>query len=139
MKKLVFGFLIISVLVLSLNRSIQAQGKVTRSGEFTAPKTVNQCTSNDCKPTGCASCIDLTVYLPLGAQVDSIHCLTNAGYPNDFQHHDLHEVACGQDVSWSIFDTPVQSTTPNNTVVSTKYHNRSHNRDRDVELVVNWH
>jgi hypothetical protein len=132
-------FLFVASLIMCGNNLVYAQGQVSKSNEVTAAKTGVNCTVNTCRPGGCASCVVLTVYLPVGAHVDSVLCLTNAGFPKDYQHHDLHEVKCGEDVSWSIFDQAVTTTTQNNVVVTTTYHNRSSDRDRDVQTVVNWH
>lgn len=114
------------------------QTKTATDGPYTAAKTGNPCTSNECKPIGCASCVKLQVNLPLTAQVIKVHCWANAGYPNDLPHGQFQEVACGVDVAWSIFEPPVTTTTTSNTVVTTRYHNRSGDRDRDVKLTVDY-
>jgi len=118
--------------------TVHAQQKTATDGPRTAAKTVNQCTENTCKPSGCASCVNLQVNLPLTAQVIKIHCWTNAGVNDELPHGQLREIPCGTDWAWSIFDTPVTSTTGSNTTVTTTYHNRSHNRDRDVKLTVDY-
>jgi hypothetical protein len=116
---------------------MNAQLKTNSSGEYTAHKVGSNCTNSDC-----AVKIPLAVYLPLGAQVKAIHCFANikenVENPSDYPHHELHPVTCGKDVSWSIFTTPVQQTTPTNVTVTTEYQNRSSDRDRDVRLDVDW-
>jgi hypothetical protein len=114
------------------------QTKTAINGPYTAARTVNRCTSNECKRAGCASCVKLQANLSFAAQIIKIHCWTNAGYPDDLPQGQFQEVACGADVSWSIFNSPVTSTTSNNTVVATTHHNRSHNRERDVKLAVDY-
>ena len=107
----------------------------------TTPKTRLQCTDNTCAIShGCANCAYLGVELPAGAQLQAIHCLTNAHYPDDYPHYELHEVAeCTQDNSWSVFDQPTVKTYANGVVdIATTFHNRSHERDRDVQITVDW-
>jgi hypothetical protein len=107
------------------------------SGVYTANKCGHDVKTNDCSE---ARCVNLEVYLPLGAQVVATHCYANitlnAG--PDLPHYQFNEVPAGVDTSWSIFDYPVQQSTPTNVVVRTTYHNRSSDRDRDVKLVVDW-
>jgi hypothetical protein len=138
MKKLLVVLGLVSVIVsvsVFVTRPVHGQTKTARSGVQTAAKTGSNCTSNTCSPDGgCASCKDLEVSLPDTAQIIATHCLTNANYPKDYEHYDLHEVPCGKDVSWSIFENP----DVNGSVVRTRFHNRSSDRDRDVELTVDY-
>lgn len=110
------------------------------SDEFTADSVGHDCVTNKCSSDagGCASCIQITVTLPPNAWITKVHCFTNANYPDDFPRHDLHEVNCGTDVSFSIFDTPDITATPAKVVVRTTYHNRSSNQSRDIKLKVDW-
>jgi hypothetical protein len=81
--------------------------------------------------------LTLTVYLPLNAQVVATHCYTTAGGPQG--DTGIREVACGAELdAWAMFDATTQHTTPSNTVIETVFHNRSSNRDRQVELAVDW-
>jgi hypothetical protein len=106
-------------------------------GPLVAPSTGHSCTSNSCQSTGgCATCQTMTIYLPLTAQVTAVRCYTNANYPNDSPS--MYQIQCGQDVAWSYFSWPVQSTTPSNTVITASYFNRSNNRSRTVELQVDY-
>ena len=86
----------------------------------------------------CASCVTLTAYMPLTAQVTSIRCLTTATTDGGPDSPSVRVVPCGALDGWATFERPVQSTTPSNTVVTTVFHNRSHNRDREVELQVDY-
>jgi hypothetical protein len=116
-----------------------AQVLTSEDGPRVANKTGGSCKDNQCKNSGgCASCLGFTIYVPLDAQNLKVHCYTVANYPNDYAHGDLHEVACGQDVAWSIFDSPNISTTATNKIVATTFHNRSGDRDRDAKVVVEY-
>src|SRR5579862_3039325 len=119
---------------------VLAQSSVTSSQERTAVAVGTDCTTDKCSNTGqgCASCVELRVELPANAWVTKTHCYTTAHYPDDYPRHDMREVGCGEDVSWSVFDTPTVSSTSSNVVIRTTYHNRSDNRSRDVRLKVDW-
>lgn len=111
------------------------------TGVLVANKVGHDCKENRCsnKIQGtCASCVDLTVSLPQGSEVVATRCYTVAWYPDDYAHGDLHQVPCTTDNSWSIFDDPVVDSSGNSVRVSTTYHNRSDDRDRDVKLCVDW-
>jgi hypothetical protein len=116
------------------------QSRTANSPELTAAAVGMNCTSDTCssRHEGCASCVELVVSLPPKAWVTKTHCYTTANYPDDHLRHDLHEVDCGVDNSWSIFDTPIVSATPSRVVIRSTYHNRSSNRSRDVKLTVEW-
>ena len=136
---LLSALLIATAISGSLLLTVHGQAQKTAvDGPYTANKTVNQCTADVCKPTGCASCVKLQVNLPLTAQVTKVRCWTNAGVKDELPHGQFREIPCGTDWAWSIFDAPVTTTTANNTTVTTTYHNRSHNRDRDVKLTVDY-
>ena len=129
------------VVVLGLSTAVfmtrPVHGQVNRASSDiqTAHKVGSNCTQNACGGQGgCAVCVHLAVSVPAGKQITAIHCLTNAGYPNDYPHYELHEVQCGQDVSWSMFDPPSND----GTTAETTYHNRSSDRDRDVQLAVDY-
>lgn len=111
--------------------------KTQRTGVITVRHTNGNCNHNDCSPNGCASCQTLTVYLPLNAQVAAIRCYTNAGGPAG-DAPSPQQNPCGDLDAWATFDSPRQYTTPTNTVVETVFHNRSNNRDRLVELQIDW-
>ena len=115
--------------------SVQGQAKTAESAVMVAHKVGHDCKDNDCN--GCASCVSMSVGLPAGAKVIAVHCYTVANYPDDYAHGDLHEVTCGEDVSWSIFDKPSFSYYGLLTV-GTTYHNRSSDRDRDAQITVEW-
>jgi hypothetical protein len=121
-----------------------AHAQATKSactGVLVANKVGHNCTDNTCsnKSRGaCASCVDLTVSLPQGSEVVAKHCYTVAWYPDDHKHGDLHEIECTEDNSWSIFDDPFVDSSGSSVRVSTTYHNRSGDRDRDVKLCVDW-
>lgn len=119
---------------------LSAQTKTATTGDLPAPHANGQCKSNDCyvqgQNTNCCRCVNLKAYMPLGAQVVATRCYTTAG--GESGDVPIRTVTCGQDVGWSVFDPTKQYTTPNNTVVETTYHNRSHNRDRTVRLEVDW-
>lgn len=83
---------------------------------------------------GCAKCFDFRVYLPLNAQIKSVAYLSTAGYPDDVP---LREVGAGEQ-AWAYMTPYVLDTTPNNRVVSSRFFNRSHNRDRIGGLEVIW-
>ena len=135
-----FGPTLLGIIVLGV-ASVQAQTKTACTGVLVAPKTGHNCTENTCsnKSSGaCASCVDLVVSVPQGSEVVSKHCYTVAAYPDDSAHGSLHEVECTKDNSWSVFDDPVVDSSGSSVKVSTTYHNRSDNRDRDVKLCVEW-
>ena len=112
--------------------------KTQKTGVLTVPHAHGNCTTNACSPSsGCASCVTLTVYLPLSAQVVASRCYTNAGGPGG-DSGSPQQVACGDLDAWATFEAPKQYTTPSNTVVETVFHNRSSDRDRLVELQVDW-
>ena len=96
------------------------------------------CTSDICgiNGYGCASCVVLGITLPPNAWVDGLRCYTTANYPDDSA---LHEVACGTDIAWSTFDTPIVVASGESVVVNATYHNRSSDRPRSVRLEVQWH
>lgn len=125
-----------SLVLLALAMSAQAQtSNPVCSDVIVAHKVGSNCTQTECAGSGgCAICVDLVVTLPPGTHQVAIHCLTVANYPKDYQHGDLHEVACTTDNAWSIFDNP----SDNGNSVSTTFHNRSSDRDRDVQLCANW-
>jgi hypothetical protein len=108
---------------------------------YTAESVGHNCTSDLCASTGegCATCVELKITLPLNAWITKTHCDTNASYPIDYPRHELHEVNCGTDVSWSVFDTPIVSKISNAVTIRTVYHNRSSDRSRDVRLRVEWY
>lgn len=113
--------------------------KTARTGNVSVPSTGSNCTSNTCKPTGCATCALLRVHLPLGAQVVAIRYYHTAQYtpsnPNDY----AHPVQQGPGESaWAMMEGAAQYTTPQNVIVQTVYHNRSHNRARQAALEVDW-
>jgi hypothetical protein len=116
----------------------QAQQTRTQdSGIYTAQKTGHQTKTNNCDD---AKCVSLSVSVPLGSQIVAIRCYANIRLDGgaDLPHNQFNEIPCGQDVSWSIFDRPVTQTSQQAITVSTTYHNRSDNRDRDVKLVVEF-
>jgi hypothetical protein len=113
--------------------------KTARTGNVPAAATGSQCTSNTCQPGGCASCALLRVYLPLGAQVVAIRYYHTAQFtpsnPNDFGS----PVQQGPGESaWAMMEQASQYSTPQNVIVQTVYHNRSHNRTRQAALEVDW-
>jgi hypothetical protein len=145
MRRLVLLSALLMAIAISGGRPTTVHGqqlKTATDGPHTTPKTGSNCTSNTCtNQGGCATCVTLTVYMPLTAQVaaNGIHCWTNAGgKEGDLPHGQFAELACGKDGGWSIFDPPVTTTTAGNTIVTTTYHNRSSDRDRDVKLIVNY-
>jgi subtilase family protein len=116
-----------------------AQSKVAWSAEQTVTAVGGDCKTNKCSNnSGCASCVQLTIELRADAWVTRTHCYTTANYPDDYPRHNMHEVPCGEDVSWSVFETPIVLTRSQHVVISTTYHNRSSDRARDVRLAVEW-
>lgn len=109
--------------------------KTATDGPKVVASSVVQCHDNKCKTSGCATCETLRAFMPLTAQVVAVRCYSTAGYPNDVP---LRQVSCGQDVAWSYFAWPYQTTTPQNTVVESVFYNRSHNRDRTIEIEVDY-
>jgi hypothetical protein len=119
----------------------QPAGKAKRAveGPKLTGKTAVPCTENTCtEQNGCATCASFEIKLPATAKVLGIHCYTNANSPKDHEPTDLHEVTCGQDVGWSVFDVPSQSTAGSNRVVRTTYHNRSNDRERYSKVEVEY-
>jgi hypothetical protein len=78
----------------------------------------------------------MSLHLPADSWVLKTHCFTNAGYPDDGK--DLHEVDCGTDIAWSIFDTPRVTATQSEVTVVSTFRNRSSNRNRLAKLTVDW-
>jgi hypothetical protein len=117
-----------------------AQPKTTTTGVLTAKHANGNCTSDDCFVQGrnnfCCTCVTLTSYMPLASEVVAIRCLTTAGGPSGDVA--IRVVPCTALDAWATFESPVKSTTPQNTVVTTVFHNRSHNRDRQIELQVDY-
>jgi len=111
--------------------------------ELSAQTGVNQTTSgviyaastggNTCYSDGCAKATTIRVYLPLDANIIKIHLLS-AGVDRD----DMHENRPGQDIQWATWAPPVQGTTPKNKYVDVSFLNRSHNKQRKVQVVVDW-
>jgi len=115
-----------------------SQNQYTDGGAILVRQVGSDCKSNDCQ--SCAVCDTYTIPLPGNARVIKVHCWTTANYPSDYAPNDLHEVDCGTDVAWSIWDQPTQEyqqATGKLAVYST-YHNRSSDRDRYVKLSVEW-
>jgi hypothetical protein len=117
------------------------------TGVLTAAHAHGECRTDQCYRSGvtivdainyCATCVTLTAYMPLTAQVMNIRCLTTATTNGGADSPSVREVPCGALDGWATFDRPVQSTSPTNTIVTTVFHNRSHNRNRDVELQVDY-
>jgi hypothetical protein len=119
-------------------RDKKLQSKSSSDGPHQVASAGQQCHSNVCQPGGCARCRNLSVTLPLTAQVAAVRCFTTANYPDDVG---LREVGCGQDVAWSYFSWPTETTkpgSPGNKFVEATYFNRSHNRARTVRLQVDY-
>lgn len=113
--------------------------KRASEGPKPAGRTAVPCLENSCtQDKGCATCASFEVKLPTSAKVVGVHCFTNAHYPDDYEQSDLHEVQCGEDVGWSVFDVPSESTGGGGRVVRTTYHNRSNDRDRVAKLEVEY-
>jgi Tfp pilus assembly protein PilF len=119
-----------------IEKGTEAHGNYASSGVSTVRACGAACTENTCSPSGCARCVQLSVSIPVNAVVKGWHCMTTAAYPKDNSR--LQEVPCGQDVAWSIFDAPTQEPTGQNTAVHTTYHNRSGDRSRQVEFLVDY-
>jgi hypothetical protein len=117
--------------IVSLIEIQRVSGASNSTPDYSVAGTGNPCTSNEC-----AQKQPLRLELPAGSQVDGVHCLTTANYPDDTS---LHEVSCTTDNAWSIFDSPRIDTYQNSVIVSTTYYNRSHNRTRTVRLTADWH
>jgi hypothetical protein len=136
-------FLLPCILILSTMAFSNGPGPTTTadSGERTAAEVGRDCTTDQCSTAryGCASCVEINIHLPPNAWVTKTHCYTNADYPGDRPRHQLVEVPCGIDISWSRFDTPIVTATSEGVTVHTIYHNRSSDRARDVKLTTEWH
>lgn len=109
------------------------------TGDIPVAATGVNCIDDTCKQPdgsgGCAACVDLTIYLPLGAQVHGIRYFSTAGGPaGDVP---MRQVTPG-DFAWSLMEAAQVTSTSTNVVVKAKYHNRSHNRARAVKLEVDW-
>ena len=134
-KTLLFTGFVIAFAALSAH-SQQGPTKTSKSQLDTANKTLRQCNDNNC---ACAVCRTLYVELPPGATIMGVHCFTNAHYPDDYPHGQFHEVGCTQDNSFSVFDAPKVVTFGNGAMeVRIIFHNRSHDRDRDITATVDW-
>jgi hypothetical protein len=123
--------------------SLVAGAKTATTGLLSVTHANGNCTSNTCwnpgspNPGGCAGCVTLNIFLPLGSQVTAIRCYTNAGGPNG----DIpapYQSKCGDLDVWATFDRPVLYSTPSNVVVTTIFHNRAKDRDRKAELQADW-
>jgi hypothetical protein len=138
-----FPLLMASLAGIALVPGLQGQRSTSTadSPERTAEAVGRNCTTDLCSTVriGCASCIDVTITLPAQAWVTKTHCLTNADYPDDRPRHQLHEVPCGLDVSWSRFETPIVTATSTGVTIHTIYHNRSSNRARDIKVTADWY
>ena len=126
-------------LMLTGTVAAKADGSVLygMAGVYSVAKTGHNTFTNTC---GDARCQVLVVYLPLGAQIQQVQCLSNIdwGRAGDLPHGQLKLAECGKDGAWAIFDPIVIETTPTNTIVRSTFHNRSSDWDRDVELLVRY-
>ena len=102
-----------------------------------------KCTSDVCynlnppNRHACATCAILSVTLPPRSQAQAIRCLTTAeGPPGDVP---IRVVPCAPLDAWATFDRPTQDVAPDNSVVvRVLFHNRSHNRDRQIQMQVDY-
>jgi len=149
-KSMLLTLFVLGVLVVSVpnytgasgQNLVQMQGQVyTTSASGTAAKTRVQCGSNTCaQDGGCASCIWLhAATKQMNAQVVAIRCKTNAEVDRDGPHGFSKVVDCTTDNAWSVFDQPVvENFGYGGMQVTTVFRNRSHDRDRDAILEVDW-
>jgi hypothetical protein len=121
----------------ALAAQFQTSPHTTSSETVVARRIGANCTTNVCKENGaCASCVNLQVQLPTSAKVLSVHCLTNAHFPDDAT--EPRQVSCTEDNAWSIFESPVVAQETEYIVVRTVFHNRSSDRDRVAKIEVEW-
>jgi hypothetical protein len=116
--------------------------KTATTGILSVTHANGNCTSDACwiqatNQGGCAACVTLNIFLPLGSQVTAIRCYTNAGGPNG-DTPSLYQSKCGALDAWATFDRPVLYSTPSNVVVTTVFHNRAKDRSRQAELQADW-
>jgi len=92
------------------------------------------CYDDSCKDTGgCAKITPLVAKLPSGSEVTAIR-LYSAGPGRT----DLHQNNACDDIQWARWLEPEQSTTPDNTVVTARFKNWSHDQERYVKMEVDW-
>ena len=135
-RRLTFLIAIVATIFACGSKPAHETKRITE-GPKLAGKTAVPCIENSCTDEkGCATCVTFEVKMPTSAKVIGVHCYTNAHYPNDYGQDDLHEVQCGEDVGWSVFDVPSESLSGGNRFVRTTYHNRSNDRERQAKLEV---
>ena len=133
------ALVVVVVLTALVGIKLRAQQVQTyRSPVVVAHKVGSNCTSNTCG--ACAVCVSVYVTIPKAATVNAIHCLSVVkDKDHDYPHGDLHEVTCGQDILWSIFEPPTTTVSGDSKIIASTFHNRSSDRDRDAQLTVDWH
>lgn len=103
------------------------------SGPVTIP-AAGAVAGEDDPPCGKGSrCVDIVVYLPLGAQVKEIRY-----YHRSIDDDHWYQNSPGESLKWAVMESPVQTTTPQNVVVSATFKNWSHNRSRIARVDVDW-
>jgi hypothetical protein len=112
---------------------------VIASGAFTAVKTVHTP-----KGIGCdqgSTCVHPAVAIDPSWTVVATHCRANIDIAGgwDLPHYTFNEVPTdGREYSWSKCDPFTYVAAPGSIVVSTTFHNKSTDRDRDVMILVEY-
>lgn len=103
------------------------------SGPVTIPAAGNVASGDNPDCGKGSKCVNIVVYLPLGAQVKEIRY-----YHRSIDDDHWYQNSPGEDLRWAVMEAPVQTTTPKNVVVSATFKNWSHNRSRIARVDVDW-
>lgn len=94
-------------------------------------------TGSPCTHRACAKSAWVEALVPPGATIRAIRTMTTANYPDDRAHPT--EIPAGADIGWSEFSTPETWYDASGAAhIRAQYWNRSHNRSRVVQIVVDF-
>ena len=110
---------------------------VAHANRVVSQSVIANQTGKSCTHRACATSTWVEVFVPPGADIRAIRTMTTAHYPDDVTYP--IEIPAGADVGWSEFGTPEVSYMDTGAArVRVQYWNRSENRARKVQLVVEF-